>query len=84
MTDDAQVEDLARLAFRTAGHLRLLTERMSALGWKPDGHEPADLAALADVLHGMSLRCAMSTGNTALLGELSGRDWRRLDGPEGS
>jgi hypothetical protein len=80
MTDDTQVEDLGRLSFRTAGGLRLLAERMTALGWQPDGYSPADLTGLADALHGMSLRCAMSTGNTALLGELSGRDVRRLDG----
>lgn len=80
MTDDLQVEDLGRLSFRTAGQLRLLSERMTALSWQPDGYEPADLGRLAEALHGMALRCAMDTGNTALLNELSGRQARDLGG----
>jgi hypothetical protein len=82
MTDDKQVEDLGRLAFGTAGQLRLLGERMQALSWQPDGYEPADLGQLADALHGMALRCALHTGNTAMLNELSGRHFRELDGED--
>lgn len=79
MADDPQqVEDLGRLAFRTAGQLRLLRERMIALSWQPDHYEPADLGRLADALHGMALRCAMDGGNTAMLNELSGREFRDL------
>jgi hypothetical protein len=55
---------------------------MTALSWQPDGYEPADLGQLADALHGMALRCAMDTGNTALLNELSGRQFRDLDGDD--
>lgn len=79
MADSQQVDDLGRLAFRAAGQLRLLGERMVALSWQPDGYEPGDLGRLADALHGMALRCAMDSGNTALLNELSGRSVRDLD-----
>lgn len=72
------MDDLGRFSFRTAGQLRLLGERMTALSMQPDGYAPADLAKLADALHGMAMRCAMSTGNTALLNELSGRNFREL------
>jgi hypothetical protein len=87
MTDDQrdqyqQVDDLGRLAFQTAGQLRLLGERMTDLSWQPDGYEPRDLAKLADALTGMAMRCAMNSGNTALLTELSGRPARDL-GPDG-
>lgn len=75
---EQQVEDLGRLAFRTAGQLRLLRERMVALSRKPDNYEPGDLGNLADALQGMALRCAMGTGNTTLLNELSGRPFRDL------
>ncbi|MFC9250656.1 hypothetical protein [Amycolatopsis thailandensis] len=34
--DDEQVDELGRLAFRTAGQLR---ERMEALSFKPDGRK---------------------------------------------
>ena len=78
--DDDQVDELGRLSFRTAGQLRLLRERMEALSFKPDEYELADVGHLADALHGMAMRCAMSTGNTALLDELTGREWRALDG----
>lgn len=79
---EQQVEDLGRLAFRTAGQLRLLGERMTALSWKPDGYTPDDLGQLGDALHGMAMRCAMSTGNTGLLNELSGREFKPLDGDD--
>ncbi|MFQ6230614.1 hypothetical protein [Nocardia sp. NPDC002869] len=81
--DDEQMDDLGRFSFRTAGQLRLLGERMTALSMQPDGYAPADLAKLADVSQGMALRCAMSTGNTALLNELSGRNFRELGGDIG-
>jgi hypothetical protein len=74
-----QVDHLGRLAFRTAGQLRMLRELMTALSWQPDGYEPGDLAKLADALTGMAMRCAMDSGNTALLTELSGRRARDLD-----
>jgi hypothetical protein len=79
VTEDEQIQDLGRLAFRTAGNLRLLQEQMETLSWQPDGYEPRDLRQLADALQGMALRCAMHTGNTAMLNELSGRDFRELD-----
>ncbi|MCX0271730.1 hypothetical protein NLM24_13630 [Nocardia zapadnayensis] len=72
------MDDLGRFSFRTAGQLRLLGERMTALSMQPDGYAPADLAQLADALQGMALRCAMSTGNTGLLNELSGRNFREV------
>lgn len=81
MSEDEQVEGLARLGFSVARQLRLLREHMTALSWQPDGYEPADLGSLADALHGMAMRCAMHTGNTELLNQISGRDFREL-GPE--
>lgn len=78
MTDDQQLEDLGRLAHRTAGQLRLLRERMDALNWRPDGYEPADLGALVDAVHGMAVRCALHAGNMPLLNELTGRDFREI------
>ena len=78
MTDPQQTDDLGRLSFTTAGQLRLLSERMTTLSWQPDGYEPTDLRRLADALHGMALRCAMDTGNTTLLNQLSGRDFDEL------
>ncbi|MFI9507266.1 hypothetical protein [Nocardia sp. NPDC052566] len=83
MSDDERVDELGRFSFRTAGQLRLLGERMTALSWQPDGYTPADLSKLADALQGMALRCAMSTGNTALLNELSGHNFRELGGDTG-
>ena len=81
MSDNQQVEDLGRLAFSVAGQLRLLRDRMTALTWQPDGYEPAELGGLADALHGMAMRCAMHTGNTAMLNQISGREFREL-GPD--
>lgn len=78
--DDKQVDDLGRLSFWTAGQLRLLRERMADLSFKPDEYELDDIGHLADALHGMALRCAMSTGNTGLLKEVSGREFRDLGG----
>lgn len=75
---DKQTEDLGRLAFRTGGDLRLLVERMKTLNFKPDGHEPEEIAELAAALQGMALRCAMHTGNTAMLSDLTGRRYRDL------
>ncbi|MFI7598285.1 hypothetical protein [Actinoplanes sp. NPDC049681] len=69
---------MSRLAFRTAGQVRLPSERMATLGWQPDGYTPADLTRTADALHGMAIRCAMSTGNVRLLNELSGRHFREI------
>ncbi|GGM84464.1 hypothetical protein GCM10012275_63970 [Longimycelium tulufanense] len=78
MSEAHPVDDLGRLSFRTAGQLRLLAERLTTLDWQPDGYTPADLARLADALGGMALRCALDTGNTALLSELTGRHVRDL------
>jgi hypothetical protein len=77
-----QATDLGRLSFRTAGQLPLLRERMAELSFEPDQYELADIGNLADALHGMAMRCAMSTGNPALLNELSGRDFRGLGGDD--
>lgn len=67
---------------RMGGQLRLLSERMTDLSWQPDGYQPADLGALADALQGMALRCAMSTGNTRLMTELTGRHIRKVNGDD--
>ncbi|MFE3280357.1 hypothetical protein [Nocardia sp. NPDC059239] len=75
-----EVGELARLAFRTAGQVRMLAERMAALDFKADGYEQADLAPFADTIQGMALRAAMSMDDgDALLLELTGRRVRRLD-----
>ncbi|MGW4241237.1 hypothetical protein [Nocardia sp. NPDC004722] len=80
MRTDEEVGDFARQAFRTAGQVRMLVERMAALGFNVDGYTHADIGLLADSLHGMAMRAAMSTDNPdALLFELTGRQGRRLD-----
>ncbi|GAB2451817.1 hypothetical protein GCM10027262_76270 [Nocardia tengchongensis] len=72
--------ELARLAFRTAGQVRMLAERMAALGFKADGYEQADIARFADTMQGMALRAAMSMDDgDAQLSELTGRQVNRLD-----
>lgn len=76
MVDRVAVEGLGQLSFRTAGQLRPLGERMTALTWWPDGYEPVDLARLADAPQGMAARRARSTGNTEMLRELTGRTFR--------
>lgn len=78
--DDQQVEALGRQAFEEAGRLRLLAERMTTLSWQADGYPPAELLKVADTLQGMALRCAMSTGNTDMLNELTGREFRARPG----
>ncbi|MEV0297006.1 hypothetical protein [Nocardia sp. NPDC050710] len=77
---ETQIETLARLAFQTAGSLRLTAELMTTLGWQPDGHSPADVREMADALTGMAMRGAMHAGNNGLLTEFTGREWRELDG----
>lgn len=80
MRTDEQVGELARQAFRTAGQVRMLVERMGDLEFNVDGYTHADLTWLADSLHGMAIRAAMSTDDPdPLLQEITGRSARRLD-----
>lgn len=69
---------LARQSAQTAGQLRQLVDRMEALGWQPDGYDHAQLRHVADSIHGMGLRAAMSSGDTSLLNELTDRTWTQL------
>ena len=77
---DDEVGEFARQAFRTAGQVRMLVERMAALEFDVDGYTHADDGRLADSLHGMAIRAAMSTDDPdPLLQEITGREGRRLD-----
>lgn len=73
------VRDLARQAFRTAGQVQLLTERMTALDYRVDGYTPAQMGEFAAALRGMAIRAAMGIDDTDLLSELTGRRAQRLD-----
>lgn len=78
MSTNEQIDDLGRLSFATAEQLRKLAEQMGALTWKPDGYELREFEEMAAALHGMAMRCAMSTGNTDLLVEVSGRPFHEV------
>ncbi|MFB6726750.1 hypothetical protein ACFCV3_41655 [Kribbella sp. NPDC056345] len=69
---------LARQAHQTAGQLQLLAERMNDLGWRTDEYSCDDLIAVAKSLMGMSMRAAMHSGDTAVLNDVSGRNWKPM------
>jgi hypothetical protein len=72
---------LSRQAFAAAGTLQLLADRMADLDQRTDGYAPADLAEVANELHGMAIRLALGTGDTVLIGDMLGRDVRVLRPP---
>lgn len=64
---------LAQHAFRAAGALQLLIEHMQTLGWRTDEYSREDLVKVAESLRGMSVRAAMSSGDTGIINMITGR-----------
>ena len=62
--------------------LRLLVERMGDVGWHLDEYSDEDLLTLSAALKGTAIMMAMDTGNSELLGELTGRTFHEVDPTE--
>jgi hypothetical protein len=61
--------------------LARLAELARILGEKPDGYSLDDLEQLGATLRGWATRLAMAADDPALVEDLTGRPWRRLDPP---
>lgn len=79
-----QEAQLAQEAAEVAARLRDFVDHAAALNWQPDGYDHHKLRHVADSIHGMALRAAMSSDDLQVLNAISGRTWTRLHPfPEG-
>lgn len=79
--DPDELAALASGTHATAGALSALADRMETAGWRTDEYSVPDLRAVANSLHGMSIRVALTSGDAEVLQAVTGRPWKEITFP---